>query len=97
MKDQTEFSFLQQPDKAPGFPTLRFQFAKSMAATPHWYVVRSPENETDYVRLFHRIGEEGVWQEWKGRRYQYWYADGFKYWRMTGEVSQSRVINRARA
>ena len=81
-----------------GFPTLRFKFAKTMPGIPHWYVVRSPENETDYVRLFHRIGEAGVWEEWKdGRRYQYYYRDGFKYWRMSDELTESQVINRAKA
>jgi hypothetical protein len=56
-------------------------------------VVRSAENEDEYYRLFHRIKEAGVWEEWKGgRRYQYWYAgDDFKYWQM------GQVINRAKA
>jgi hypothetical protein len=81
-----------------GFPTLRFKFAKTMKHIPHFYVVRSPENEPDYVRLFYRIAEEGVWEQWKdGRRYQYWYRGGWKYWRMTDDVTQSQVINRAKA
>jgi hypothetical protein len=45
-----------------------------MPGIPHWYVVRTRANEDEYVRLFHRIAEEGIWEEWKdGRRYQYWY------------------------
>jgi hypothetical protein len=94
MKDLIEF--LQQP--TPEFPTLQFRFAKTMAETPHAYVVRTGANEGEYVKLFGLITEHGVWEEWKGRRYQYWYAgDGFKYWRMTDDVTESQVINRAKA
>ena len=50
----------------------------------------SPENEAEYMRLFHRITQEGVWEMFQGRRYRYWYpGDGFKYW------SMGHVINRA--
>jgi hypothetical protein len=32
------------------------------------------------------------------RKYQYWYpGDGWKYWCMTSDNRQSRVLNRARA
>jgi hypothetical protein len=60
--DQIEF--LQQPNAE--FPTLAFRFAKTMREHPHAYVVRSRANEDDHTELFHRIGEEGVWEEWKG-------------------------------
>jgi hypothetical protein len=74
-------------DELPG---LRFKFAKTMAHIPHWYVVRSPENNAEYETLFMRIAQEGVLEEFRGRRYRYWYAgDGFKYW------SMGQVINRA--
>jgi hypothetical protein len=76
----------------PDFPTLQFRFAKTMPEHPHSYVRRSPENEDEYLRLFHRITKEGVLETFQGRRYRYWYAgDGFKYW------SMGHVINRARA
>ena len=79
---------LQKPE--PEFPALRFRFAKTMASTPHSYVVRSPQNEAEYLRLFYRIAQEGVWEQWKdGRRYQYLYLGGFKYWRI------GQIINRA--
>jgi hypothetical protein len=76
---------------------LPFQFAKTMPNTPHWYVRRTPENETDYVELFHTIAEQGVVEKWGKARYRYWYpGDGFKYWAMTTDVRQSRIINRAK-
>jgi integrase len=78
-------------DSMEEFPGLKFKFAKTMPKTPHWYTVRSEENEDEYVQLVQRIREAGVQEEWHGRRYQYWYGgDGFKYWQMGGQV-----INRA--
>ena len=55
MKDLIEF--LQQP--APEFPTLKFRFAKTMAETPHAYVVRTRANEGEYVKLFGVSTEHG--------------------------------------
>jgi hypothetical protein len=79
-----------------GIPTLRFRFAKTMQDTPHEYTVRTKENEAEYIKLFDRIGEDG-WEKFKGRRYKYLYLGPFKYWRMTNDVRQSHVINRAKA
>ena len=75
--------------------SLQFQFAKTMADIPHWYVVRSRDNEQEYIELFQRIAEQGVWEEFQGKPYRYYYSDGFKYWRMTDDLSESRIINRA--
>jgi hypothetical protein len=58
MKDLIEF--LQQP--MPEFPTLAWRFAKAMQEHPHAYVVRSPGNEDDDVKLFHLVGKDGVWE-----------------------------------
>jgi hypothetical protein len=79
-----------------GFERLVFVFAKTMPDNPHWYVVRTPENQELYVKLFETIREKGVDRKWGGRRYRYWFpGDGFKYWAMTSAVGQSRIINRA--
>ena len=76
---------------------LEFKFAKTMPETPHWYVVRSPANEADYVALFHACQRDGVDEKFGGRRYRYWYpGDGFKYWTMTTDLARSQVINRAK-
>jgi hypothetical protein len=39
---------------------LRFRFAKTMQEIPHEYVVRSPENESDYSELFDIIRREAA-------------------------------------
>ena len=46
---------------------LRFGFAKTMPEIPHEYVVRSPENESDYAELFDIIRREGRIEKWRGR------------------------------
>jgi len=77
---------------------LSFREAKTMPECPHEYVVRTPENEAAYVALFNLIGEHGVQEKWGRYKYLYLYpGDGWKYWRMTKDIRQSRVLNRARA
>lgn len=77
--------------------SLKFQVAKTMPEIPHQYVRRSPDNEVEYVELFHKIAKYGVWEEFQGKPYQYYYpGDEFKYWRMTDNLAQSRIINRAK-
>lgn len=39
---------------------LSFRVAKTMPECPHEYVVRTPENEADYVALFNLIVERGA-------------------------------------
>ena len=75
---------------------LEFRFAKRMPEVPHWYVVRTPANEGDYVQLFHVIQEKGANERFGSRNYRYWAHDGWRYWAMTTNVAQSHVINRAR-
>jgi hypothetical protein len=85
-----------EPASDPIAP-LSFRVAKTMPEIPHEYVVRTPENEANYVALFHLIIEHGVHEMRRGRQYQYWYpGDGWKYWRMDNDIRYSRVLNRCR-
>ena len=75
--------------------SLSFRFARTMPEIPHEYVVRSPDNEAAYVALFTAIMEHGVYERWAGRYKRYLHpGDGWKYWAMTTELRESRVINR---
>jgi len=59
---------------------LQFCFAETMPEIPHEYVVRTQDNENDYVELFETIVMLGVIETFKRRRYRYWYArGGYKY------------------
>jgi hypothetical protein len=78
-------------------PNLKFVFAKTMPEVPHFYVVRKPWNEAEYIALFNAIEKYGVWEIWKTVKRQYWYrGDGWKYWAMTRKLAESKVINRQR-
>jgi len=75
--------------------SLSFRVARTMPEIPHEYIVRSPDNEAAYVALFNAIMEHGVCERWAGRYKRYLYpGDGRKYWAMTTELQDSRVINR---
>ena len=77
--------------------SLSFRFARTMPDIPHEYVVRGQDNEVAYVALFTAIMEHGVYEQWAGHYKRYLYpGDGWKYWAMTTEVRESRVINRER-
>jgi hypothetical protein len=79
---------------------LTWRFARTMPHTPHEYVVRSPDNEADFVALFETINKHGRWGTFRGNRYRYWHpGDGFRYWTLTSDLNFSRlshIINRAR-
>jgi hypothetical protein len=74
---------------------LNWIFAKTMPQFPYRYIVRSPENEDTYVRLFNAIRAHGYDQKFRGRRQRYLeLGDGYKYWAMTTRLPSSRIINR---
>ena len=80
---------------------LGFQVALTMPEIPHTqYTVRDKVNaarETAYVQLFHLIQADGVIERWRGRKTRFLYpGDGYKYWAMTTDEPQSRVLNRMR-
>ena len=59
---------------------------------------QTDENLAAYTQLFDAIKSRGRPEKWEGRRYRYLYpGDGWKYWIMTTVLSQSRILNRARA
>jgi hypothetical protein len=75
--------------------SLSFRVARTMPEIPHEYIVRSPDTAVAYVALFSAIMEHGVYERWAGRQQRYLYpGDGWKYWAMTTELRESRVINR---
>ena len=74
---------------------LDWRFAKTMPQWPHWYIVRDPNIENVYVKLFQATIDHGKWEYFFKKQRQYLYlGDGFKYWRMTDDLNKSRIINR---
>jgi len=83
------------PELKTAVAVLHWRFAKTMPKWPHWYIVRDATIEDVYVALFHATIEHGRWEYFYKKRRQYLYLDdGFKYWRMTDDLSDSRIINR---
>ena len=79
--------------------SFEWRFAKSMPHIPHWYILKNPQFCTgdEFEDLVSHIRSHGVLQEWNGRFFTYFYYNGYKYWTMGAPVSETTVINRARA
>ncbi len=72
-----------------------WRFAKSMASIPHWYCLLSEHNDRDrftwFVRFIRENSREGVFY---GRKYRYFYLNGFKYWDMDPTPEVCDLVNR---
>ena len=73
-------------------------FAKTMPECPHEYIVRGKTaDDATYFAMFRTIETHGVWGEWNGTPRQYLHpGDGYYYWKMTDDMSESIIINRAK-
>lgn len=76
---------------------LNWTFAKTMPECPHWYLVRGKTVDEDtYCAMFRAIEERGEWREWNGVPQQYLHpGGGYFYWKMTEDLRESVIINRA--
>jgi len=72
-------------------------FAKTMPQCPHWYVVRSPENEEAFIEFVEYIRIHGVEEQFGQSTYLYLYLGEYKYWTMGNPVPETTIINRALA
>jgi len=78
--------------------SFTWTYAKTMPLSPHEYIVRgkTADDET-YFAMFRTIEERGELREWYDSKYQYLHpGDGYKYWKMTEDMSESIILNRAR-
>ncbi len=72
-------------------------FAKTMPESPHWYIVRSKENENNFVALAKYIRENG-YEAYYGnfaRPFTYLEYNGYRYWTMGNPLPETTIINRA--
>ncbi|MCL2166636.1 MAG: hypothetical protein FWH49_05025 [Clostridiales bacterium] len=76
---------------------FEWTFAKTMPQCPHEYIVRGKTaDDNTYIAMFRTIEAHGVWGIWKNTRHQYLHpGDGHYYWKMTDDISESIIINRA--
>jgi hypothetical protein len=78
--------------------SFTWTFAKTMPQCPHEYIVRgkTADDET-YFAMFRAIEARGVWREWNKVPRQYLHPrDGYYYWKMTDDMPESIIINRAK-
>ena len=75
---------------------LEWTFAKTMAHIPHSYIVRGKTAPDEvYERLFEAILRYGQNMKFGPYRNRYLFLDdGHKYWAMTRNNWESRIINR---
>lgn len=79
----------------------KWTFAKTMAAIPHWYIVRKNMNDSDFVDMVKHIREFGVQENFGRRTFTYFYINGYKYWTMGEPINlngapHTIIINRAK-
>jgi hypothetical protein len=77
-----------------------FQFAKTMARHPHSYTLlhKHWNYEKDlWFSMVEFIWNNSVKEHWKyGHYYNYYYANGYKYWSMDKTILTTDLINRAK-
>ena len=73
-------------------------FAKTMPQYPHEYIVRGKTaDDGTYFSMFRTIEINGKWRTWNNSPCQYLYpGDGYYYWKMTDNIEESVIINRAK-
>jgi hypothetical protein len=73
-----------------------WRFARTIPQWPHTYMVRSPDNEALFARLFQAIRTYGRDDKFGPFRNRYLHlGDGWKYWSMDRELKDTTtVINR---
>ncbi|MCD6414439.1 MAG: hypothetical protein J7L23_02310 [Candidatus Diapherotrites archaeon] len=83
--------FLKRYDK-------NFRFAKTYAKTfPHEYLVFKdvePKDRYMFKEFAEFIREKGFKKKFFKKDFHYFIVDGFKYWTMDEDVSETKVINR---
>lgn len=82
--------------------SANYIFAKTMANIPHEYTKRDWWRiDSDFVDVVIYIRKFGKEESFFGKKYIYYYLDGYKYWTMGNPVSyadksKTFILNRAR-
>lgn len=72
-----------------------WHFAKSMPEIPHWYCLLKDKGDVEEFHWFATyIREHSIPGQFYGKKYFYYYLDGYKYWMMDEFPDQCDLINR---
>ena len=94
----TTMRLMQEINKiAEALVSHRWQFAKTVPESPHWYTLRQ-EWDDDFLfeQVVRYIRANGYADTYAGHQYVKWNHGGFQYWTMGAPVSETILINRAR-
>lgn len=74
-----------------------YRFAKTMAATPHWYTLRERWDDAQFEEVVRCVQANGRGEVYRGRAYTSLWLNGFAYWTMGAPAAETILINRRRA
>ena len=97
LTDSHQNRILTNDEFASTAQSFTWTFAKTMPQCPHEYIVRgkTADDETYFV-MFRTIEAHGEWRKWNDTLRQYLHpGDGYYYWKMTDDMQESIIINRA--
>lgn len=78
-----------------------YKYAKTMPDNPHSYTLMREHWGNGKLELWFAvvkfIWENAVTEHWKyGKYYNYYYANGYKYWSMDATINKTDLINRVK-
>jgi hypothetical protein len=93
-----EKGILTNNEFASAAQSFTWTYAKTMPQCPHEYIVRGKTaDDATYFAMFRTIEVHGVWGKWNDMPRQYLHpGDSYYYWKMTDDISESIIINRAK-
>ena len=75
---------------------LKWVEARSMKNIPHEYTVRSEKYEKEYIMLYNYIATHFYIEYFYKKPFKYCDIGKYKYWFMSDDISQSKIINRCK-
>ena len=77
-----------------------YTFAKSMPDTPHYYTklfTHWKGRKGEFFEVVKFVWNNSVKEHWKwGKYYNYYYANGYKYWSANKTIEETILINRVK-
>ncbi|MBM3252795.1 MAG: hypothetical protein FJZ16_00890 [Candidatus Omnitrophica bacterium] len=85
----------QFPDEIKVFiNSSSWTYAKTMPEWPHYYIVRSLDNEVMFVKTVEYIRSNGYEGSFYEKKIIYFDDDKYTYWTMGDPIQETTIINR---
>ena len=80
--------------------SAEYRFAKTMPDNPHSYTKLNPDwigREKEFFEVVSFVWNNAVSEYWKyGKYYNYYHANGYKYWSANKSIKETILINRVK-